>query len=131
MPDTGSALMLGIAAQPHPDQAIFNFNLTDAEMKELDAYTPPSQCIPNKWCAAIDKCTMTGCKRCGGGEDVGLGRSAGGSTSEAAAVAFQMDVAGLGPEIGVGGKCGSCGCTQCCGECVLKTYGTTTYCASP
>ena len=107
-------------------KAIFNFNLTDDEMKELDQYTPPSQCIPNKWCKAVDECTMDGCKRCGAADD---GEAEAPSAAERAAVAFQNDVVGVG--VGVGGKCNSCGCTKCCGKCVLKTYGKITYCANP
>jgi len=115
-----------VSAYDIEDMAIFNFNLTDDEMKELDQYTPPSQCIPNKWCKAVDECTMDGCKRCGAADD---GEAEAPSAAERAAVAFQNDVVGVG--VGVGGKCNSCGCTKCCGKCVLKTYGKITYCANP
>jgi hypothetical protein len=110
-------------------QAIFGFNLTDAEVKELDAYTPPSQCKANKWCAAIaaDGCIMAGCRACDGDGDGEPSRDG------AAAVGFQADVVrATGSEPGLAGsKCGSCGCNECCSKCVLKTAGKVTYCSNP
>ena len=73
---------------------------------------------------------MSGCKVCekdslGGG---GGGDADGGTVAERAAVGFQADVIGA-PNLS-GSKCGSCGCTKCCGKCVLKTAGKITYCAN-
>ena len=118
-----------VSAYDLEDMAIFTFNLTETEMKELDDYTPPSQCVANKRCRAIESegCIMSGCKECDQNGD-GDASGSGGTIAERAAVGFQADVVGASTRLG--GKCNSCGCTKCCGKCVLKTSGKVTYCAN-
>ena len=75
---------------------------------------------------------MSGCKVCdkdsGDGDGDGDVNEGGGTVAERAVVGFQADVAGA--PILSGSKCNSCGCTKCCGKCVLKTAGKITYCAN-